>query len=291
MYNCMDGDERVSLLQIKCYNTHKTEPDVQKNLLHSPAGHRVLSSLILLTFALFSSTAWAEHISVSPIKLLFAKGVNNQQIEVRNPSDRPINIQVQIKKWMQDSEGETQLSDTKDIIFYPKIAVVPPKSSVVVRLGHQLADSNSERTYRIFTRELPDLSEQGQAQSVGMLMQLSVPLFILPTSDTPVETPQLTSLQAGAHGVSVKVHNDGKRHVQLKSLQVSGLQGETTVFNHEINGWYVLAGADKNFSLKISPEQCASVDHLNIVASTNAFPTVTVSETLALPPELCGSLK
>ncbi|MBK9162271.1 MAG: molecular chaperone [Nitrosomonadales bacterium] len=96
-----------------------------------------------------------------------------------NSGDKPANIQVRAMDWQQDAQsGAEQLTETDELVFFPKIFSVPPKGQQVVRVGYQKEVGNKEKSFRLFVRELP-VDEPG-VTGARFALQISSPAFIYP---------------------------------------------------------------------------------------------------------------
>src|SRR5437868_6260952 len=94
--------------------------------------------------------------TVTPVRVFLGRGVNSALLNVKNDSTEPIRFSISLKAWNQAADGDMQLSDTSDVVFFPSIMDLQPGEEKKVRVGSAFkAPVATERSYRIFFEELP----------------------------------------------------------------------------------------------------------------------------------------
>jgi fimbrial chaperone protein len=236
-----------------------------------PTSYSLLAGLLLiLTFdALCSTSALSGEWRVTPIRLILERGARSGVITVQNDSDAPMNFQAEGKEWIQDSEGKDQYTETNDLIYFPKKLVIPPKEERVIRVGLKGGTGAREKTYRLFIEELssPQQPETEQTQ-ITVAIRFAVPLFIKPEKETVSGDIIQAELLKG--NLDARLKNTGNVHFRIKSISFSGInsRGET-IFSQEVNGWYLLAGASRTYSVAIPDDICSQLGALEIQAQTD----------------------
>jgi len=67
------------------------------------------------------------------------------------------------------------------------------------------------------------------------------------------------------------VGNTGNVHFRITEISVTGKNGRgEETFAEKLNGWYLLAGANRNYSVTIPVEKCTATEYLDISVSTNS---------------------
>jgi fimbrial chaperone protein len=261
---------------------------------------RCLATLVVGLLIGQADDARGSAFTVTPVRVLLGQSASSALLTVRNDSTELLRFQVSLKAWNQGENGEMQLSDTADLVFFPTIMEVKPGEERKVRIGSAFkAPVPTERSYRIFFEELPaaDVArasgDEGRAAQVKVLTKMGVPIFVQPA--TPVLKAELTNVRVGGKSVSFDVRNMGNSFFTVTSATVTGLSksGETT-FTRQQDGWYVLAGGVRHFQFEIPEEVCARgvtdrvrVDVASSLIDERGNPIPIREETSA--GKLCGS--
>jgi fimbrial chaperone protein len=235
--------------------------------------------------------------TVTPVRIFLGQGTASALLTVRNDSTEPISFQISLRAWNQAPDGDMQLSDTKDLVFFPAMMVLQPAEEKKVRVGSAFRTAvSTERSYRIFFEELPPpqvtstaTTTAGGAQ-VRVLTKMGVPIFIQPPA--PVVKGELANVSVGDRSVSFDVRNAGNSFFIVNGATATGLsKAGATTFTKQQEGWYVLAGGTRHFQIAIPAEACASTDRirLNVASSLsdekgNPSP---MSTEVALPGAAC----
>ncbi|UCE19196.1 MAG: molecular chaperone, partial [Gemmatimonadota bacterium] len=110
---------------------------------------------------LLPNEVMAGSFTVHPIKVFVEPEKKTATLIVTNNGEEVVAIQVEGIVWRQDEGGKDTFEPTQDIIFFPKIFSVGPKEERVVRIGYNGQWPVTEKTYRLFLRELP-VSKPGE---------------------------------------------------------------------------------------------------------------------------------
>ena len=231
-------------------------------------GFAIISVLGLLGWG--AEDALGSAFTVTPVRVFLARGANSALLNVKNDSTEPIRFQISLKAWNQAPEGDMQLSDTTDLVFFPTIMELNAGEEKKVRVGSAFkAQVVTERSYRIFFEELPPpqvtaTPEQKQtAAQVRVLTKMGVPIFIQPAN--LVLKADLTNLAVDGNKVSFEVRNLGNTFFTVTKAMLTGLtKSGTPTFTREQDGWYVLAGGVRRFQFEVPVESCAGTDHIRV---------------------------
>lgn len=222
---------------------------------------------------------------IIPIRLDFNQRARSGVITLFNDSDQPISFTLEASSWSQDEAGKDQYSATSDLIFFPKELTINPKEERVIRAGIKALPVNQEKTYRLFIKEQPPKNDNS-ANSVAIAIRFGVPIFVEPPRVNIQGEIAQTELRQGK--LDITLHNQGNHHFRIKTINVTGenAKGEK-VFSQELNGWYLLAGTVRTYSVLLPDGTCqelktleiqASGDKLQINGKVNVDPTMCLAQ-------------
>ncbi len=212
-------------------------------------------------------TVSAASISTYPMRVELEEESNIGNITVFNSGDKPANIQVRAMDWKQDSKtGEEQLSETSELVFFPKIFSIPAKGQQMVRVGYQGKVGDREKSFRLFVRELP-VDEPG-VTGARFALQISSPAFIYPKGAQQPTKPEIKGIELADGKLMARIENHGVRYYSMNKLEISGSKANQSSYSSEVAGWYVLAGSSKLFPLNISRADCLKMDSIALTAHT-----------------------
>ena len=238
--------------------------------------------LTILTFCftfllLFSSNVFSAF-SISPIRIFFDGSSKTNIVNVKNVSEEEIMLEMKTVLW----ENRDDFSPTKDIIFFPKILVLKKGEEKIVRIGHRIPETQTEKTYRMFIKQLPKITER-QGSTVNIIMQMGVPIFIQPSTFSPEGTIEKVAFSEG--NLNVFIENHGNVHFFVKSINVSGTDDSgADVFSANQAGWYVLAGNSGEFTMAMDREVCLNTKNLQVVIETDRL---SMNRTFDISNETC----
>ncbi len=219
--------------------------------------------LVLLGLALGQTELSAGNFRISPVQVFLDSGQGSALITIYNEGEQSVRFQISANAWSQSEAGEIQLADTEEILFFPKLLEVAPKSERKVRVASSVKPGDREKTYRLFFDELPAPPKPGKGATVSVLTKMGVPIFITPRGTAPlVETE--ASVAAGS--VRVDVRNAGTSHATLQEIRVRGTAADgTEVFSERRDGWYLLADSLRRYEVSLG-EKCNIVSELVVEA-------------------------
>lgn len=198
---------------------------------------------------------------VNPINLTLAPASPSTLLTITNQSSEALRFQLDVFAWGQDDDGQALLSDTEDVVFFPRLLSVPPGEQHNVRVGTTVRAAAAERTYRVFVEELPPLAAQETKRAKGevrVLTRMGIPIFVQPAKITT--GAQIAGISLRGKTLSFVLRNTGNVHLAPGLVQVRGVNatGKAT-FQRETAGSYVLAGGQRTFTLEIpASERCAT---------------------------------
>jgi len=145
-----------------------------------------------------------------------------------------------------------------------------------------------ERSYRLFIEQMPDLKAIGARDKgqVQVLMKFGIPIFVAPKRAAKAGKIQSLTMKNGSLGFEVV--NAGTEHFEPGNVRVTGYDiRDTKVFNHEITGWYILAGETRDYQLHISSVECSRAKQVMVELQTGG---TKFSQGITLAPHTCNAL-
>ena len=230
----------------------------------------MILSLLLFLFISTGSVGVvsAGSFKVFPLKLELDKKTKTTLFKITNTGDTSVTIQLETVSWFQNDQGDDKYQPTNDIVYFPKIVKVDSGEQRIIRIGYRgSALESSEKTYRIFAQELPELGEKKGA--VKFSLRFSVPIFVHVQGTAAKVTVESAKLSNGR--LHVVVENSGSEHFVVKSIDVNGLSydGKQT-FLAKSGGWYVLPDTNKSFFVKLPENECRLSEKLSLKVETSA---------------------
>jgi fimbrial chaperone protein len=251
---------------------------------HNPGTHvRTILSTIALILFVGSSPALAGEWRVAPIRLDLGADARTGSVSIINEGTERINYEMKVFEWTQDASGKDVYTETSDIIFFPKILVLEGKMERVVRTGITAPPVAAEKSYRLFIEELPQ-PKKDTSTAVAVAVRFGIPIFVRPLRNESrgVIDPPAVSGQA----ISTLVRNTGTVNLNLKTIVFSGKdQAGKQTFSREASGWYLLAGASRQYSVSLSAEECRKTATVEIEAKNDKIPLLSVN---AIDRTRCG---
>ncbi|HOI16326.1 MAG TPA: fimbria/pilus periplasmic chaperone [Geobacteraceae bacterium] len=228
-------------------------------------------ALCTVVTVLSAFPAQAGEWRVYPIRLTLERGARIGTLTVQNDGDTPMNFQVKAMEWSQDAEGKDLYAETKELIFFPKLLMIPPHEERVIRLGLKgPAGGAKEKTYRLFVEEIspPRKDSNEGGATVAVNIRFAVPIFVPPAKEEPAGEMLKTWINNGI--VSASLRNTGNVHFRIPSILFRGkdFKGNET-FNQAVDGWYLLNGTTRSFSTRMSAEACKKTKLIEVEAATD----------------------
>ncbi len=228
------------------------------------AGWTALPSLALAAAFAAAPPASGAEFSVSPIRVEFDRTTRTSSVNVRNDGDRPLRAQVTLSEWTQDGDGRDVYSESKDLVFFPKLLNVDPGKEAVVRIGVRSLPAAVEKAYRLYVEEMPDPSPEGGAR-VNVRVRFGVGVFVQPPAKSI--RAEIVALDVRDGTVHVPVRNTGSVSFRVDKVVLCGTRASGEPLSREIGGWYVLAGATRPFQARLAEEECRGLVRIDVEAT------------------------
>ena len=217
---------------------------------------------VLVLVLLMPALAWSGSFRVVPIKVYFEPGKTSTVVKIVNEDQESLMIELDARKWSQDKvKGTDVLKKTKDLILFPKMLEIPPGKEKIVRVGYRGTPTASEQTYRIFVKELP-VTKPGET-ALKFALRVGVPVFV--KSIQPTKQLSIASTEVSDGKLQVRIKNSGNSHAVVGKVQAVGKdKSGKDSFSAESGGWYVLAGATREFTVGLPEKGCRKSSSINI---------------------------
>lgn len=229
---------------------------------------------------------WAANFSINPNRLLFSPKTRSALLTLPNQNPEALRFQLSLFAWDQSPTGEMQLTPTADLVVFPTLLTLAPGESRHIRVGPATPFAATEKTYRIFVEELPPLvTPEGPPTGIRIVTKMGIPIFLQPA--TVIQQGHISSLAVRHGTLSFQVHNTGNVHVVEQAIRVKGFGATAdSLFEHQVAGWYVLAGGFRIHALELPKDACAKIRALAIEIQTEGK---TLQERFDVPSGACGS--
>jgi fimbrial chaperone protein len=243
---------------------------------------RLLECMGLLCCSL-ALPANASDFAVSPIRIDLDHSVEMGSTTVKNGDDEALRTQIQLVAWTQDAKGKDQYSKSEDLLYYPKLQLINKSEEAVVRVAARNPATTQEKTYRLFIEELPaPLPKEGLPSArVGIGIRFGVPIFVKPLQEHIAGEISRITMDKGTLHVLVK--NTGNAHFAIKSI--TAISPTDASFSKAIEGWYLLAGVSREYSIPLSADVCRKYKQLELTVKTD---TIEFKNAYAINPNQCG---
>jgi len=236
------------------------------------------------------ATALGGRFQVRPVKIYFDARTKITSFKVISSEEKNIlTLQIQTVTWSQDGKGKDQYGDTKDLLVFPKLFKLQPRSERVVRVAFRAKkDPRREHTYRIFVEELP-VEGRGET-TITITLKLGMPVFVQPAQGKDDWSIEGLTLEKGR--ARVAIGNNGNQHLIVREIAATGADaGGEKVYSRTVSGWYVLAGSQVSFFVPISREKCLKLHTLKVSVKSRSNVRKEAETKVTPNPSLCSAPK
>lgn len=209
---------------------------------------RLAGAALTVLGLLLSSVTHAGGLRLAPVRVYLDGASRAGMIELTNPGDTPISLQVDPFRWTQTLDGADEYAPTTEIMAFPPIFTIEPGETQLVRIGRLSAGAEeSESAYRIYFTELSDPGRLDDAgASIAMRLRIGVPVFVEATIPPHYEL-RIVSSEFAADGLKVRLQNAGNAHVRVSEIFFPEIADAEPVSAMK----YILPGAIQEFSIPV----------------------------------------
>jgi fimbrial chaperone protein len=234
-----------------------------------------LAAILLL--GLLSSSGYAGNFGVSPIRLDLGREARTGAVTVTNNGEQKIQLQLNLFEWTQGDEGKDSYEGSADLIFYPKVMVLEKGEHRIVRVGTKIPAADREKTYRLFIREIPQ-PDKPRGPQINVAIRFGLPVFVAPIKKDYQGLIEQLNLSGGT--LTARVSNTGNTHLLIQSVQIRSHDR----LIRELPGWYLLAGASRNYEAEIRQAMCKDLGELEVLVKAD---NLTVRQSMPVNPSMC----
>jgi fimbrial chaperone protein len=233
---------------------------------------RVLSTaaaLVIYTAFMTEAAGTQSTFSIDPLMVELDATNRNAVMTITNTSARELRFEIKAFAWDQPKpDAAMQLAATTDVVVFPPLVTLKPKSTQRIRIGTDVPQGTVEKSYRLMIEELPNAAAPAQGTKVAVRTRIGVPVFLAPGKS--VRSGRIDPVSVTRGVVSVPLTNTGSIHAMVDEVSVRGMSApDSPVFEEALKGWYVLAGKTRTWTYTIQPAQCRLVKFLEIEASAH----------------------
>jgi len=222
----------------------------------------------LFAFVLLSELSTASDLQIDPIRIELSPQQQSAVLTIKNDSDQPASIQVQVVAWSQ-VDGKDVYVPTRELLVAPPIVTIAAKSEQVLRAAlRRQADATNELAYRIYLQELPPPPAPG-FKGLQVALRIGLPVFVQPQHGKAAAKMIWAASRVPGGGIKVELQNQGNAHVQVSDFALY-LTGSDKPLTSETSSTYVLAGQTHVWLLKTDLTQNISSGSLRLKAYTDA---------------------
>ncbi len=205
---------------------------------------------LFFLFVLLTGVAGAQGFGFAPTAMTVSgAGPLNTETTMVNTTRAAAKFTVLVRAWAM-KDGQTILSETRDLIVNPTAFTIPPGGSQVIRVGLRKKPGEQELTYRVFVQQAPlegsmeqlttDLGE-GRTAKLDLAIAFSLPVYVAAPDARAAVAYRVTR---EGEDLLVQLQNSGNRHATYNNL-LAKRSGEAVA----MPSWAVLAGA--SYTLRV----------------------------------------
>lgn len=254
------------------------------NLKQNILSGLLLKTCLFLLLYLQTSLAFAGDWRVSPLKIELSENTKTGIFRVYNDAPENLIVEITASEWIQDEKGQDKYIDTSDLIFFPRVMTIKQNDKRIIRVGSKNFNTEKEKAYRLFIREVIPRKDEKKS-GVAVAVQFALPVFI--SARAPKPALEIASASYGNGALSIILSNNSNTHVTLRSITINGTsRSGTSLFNGQLRGWYLLAGASRTYSYELPPGACSETGTIAIKVEAEGLNAV--AKDILLENSVCG---
>ncbi len=224
---------------------------------------------LIILLLLLPVTAFSGQWRVAPARVFLDRTAKSSVITVINEGEEKVNLQCKAMEWTQDPAGKDIYKESNDLVFFPRILLLEKGEQKIIRAGIKMPATTREKTYRLFIEEIPQPKKiTADSAQLTVAIRFGVPFFIRPLKEELAGELSAVGVEKGM--VSATVKNAGNTHFRITEITVKGANGKgEETFASKLDGWYLLAGADRIHSTPIPAGKCDATKRIDITVSTD----------------------
>jgi len=203
---------------------------------------------------LLMGSATAASLQVAPTSLQLTPRQNADALWLTNSGTTPVQVQVRVFEWRQDT-GQDQLLPTTALQVSPPMQSLAAGQQQLIRVVRSDPTApTTQHAYRVVVDELPSVDPR--RTGMQFVLRYSMPVFIQPAGEQPLRhalQARVTRLDDGRP--ALEVHNSGNSYAQLADIGV-GTAERPQIIHPGLIG-YVLRGQTMRWPLEVPAARLA----------------------------------
>jgi fimbrial chaperone protein len=217
---------------------------------------------------LIPELAGAADWEIDPVRIELSPEQQTAAITLKNASDQPSSIQIQVVAWSQ-LDGKDVYTESRELLVSPPIVTIPAKGEQVIRAAlRRPADSSNELSYRINLQELTPPPTPGFT-GVQVAMRVGLPVFVQPQNGKAAPKMVWNVVRMPDNSLKVGLKNQGNAHVHITDFYLY-LPGSDKEIAGKSGSRYIMAGQTHEWLLKLATMEKISSGRLHLKAYTDA---------------------
>lgn len=219
---------------------------------------------LFLFLSICSQFALADSLQVTPVRIVFDKDQKISSFTIKNLTQKPVILQSQGFKWLQEN-GLSTYSKTDKLFIAPPIADIAPGKKQLFRVAlRDVKVTDQEQAFRIYIQEvIPE--EEKRAGTLQFALRIGLPVFVKAANDIVPDVKWMVAKKP-KNELLVVLQNTGKRHIQVTNMAILA-KGEKKALVSQRTFVYILPQQSHQFRLKL-PQQ--NTDNLVLQATTDS---------------------
>lgn len=194
---------------------------------------------------------FAAALQINPVNIAFEKDQSIQTLKITNQDQSDVILQLDLKAWRQNQQGEDLYSATTDFLVTPPLFTVPAGQTQLVRLAMvKPVNRVNESAYRLLIREVNPITQETKMNHfLRITLQTLLPVFVKPYKEDELDNYSATLALLPQGKRSIKITNHGSSHFLVTGLSITDKQHDCIVDEKPLFA-YVLPGATQIINLK-----------------------------------------
>jgi fimbrial chaperone protein len=181
--------------------------------------------------------------------------------------DAPVTLSIKPFAWSQNAQGEDVITPTADIVVFPKIVTIKKGEERVVRLAVADGKPDPGKAYRVYFEEQPEIGLKPESYKVRVYAKAGISVFYVPPKTE--EQLVIEHIDTMQDKVVVKLVNKGAGFSKPQKVAILCRSANNiAAFRHEIDSWYLLAGASRSYSFPLPQDVQGRIQQVDVTVTT-----------------------
>jgi len=215
----------------------------------------------------FDVMAW----SPTPMSTSVVYGQKTFALKINNKNSNKIAaVKLKVVERTQDEYGNDILTDTKDLIVFPKQIIVPANKASAVRvLIRKPNKTKYEKSYRLVIEAVPVSKNLKEKSGVNILMRYLTSVYLEPDSEK-LDNFFLQNIKLVGDAMQFEAVNLGTHHKLFTPKNITILSDKNTITIDKGNTYNILAGNAVTVSIDLTEYEAKALKSAQQVSLINA---------------------